>query len=431
MIHRPAEPGAQAAVPSRGVGHEPASLLRGAKQLYRVLESVLRAADDGPDGRRLLAGCMREFHQGFQQELGLSCTWLYSQRQGRFHLVDGVGTTSHPPPPALAADRPEVLDLLEHGMVASWSPAGTRGGVWHDVSGAAPTAALLVAEPRARHILVVGFQDGVEPDAADLVLRTLRSVLSARLHKNRWGASIREAAEVQRSLLPDAAPRMEGYDIAARCLPAEDVGGDLFDFLPIHDDTLGLAVADASGHGLGAALAARDVAVGLRMAMHPEASLTNAIGRLNRVVHHGTLGGSFVSLFYGELSPDGTLLYVNAGHPPPLVLGPAGSRLLDHGDIVLGPRPEVRFRRHVHRIEPGERLVAYTDGIVERRAPDGSLFGVAGLEAAVRAAGRADAEEVAASVLATAARFGAQAPWEDDATVLVAHRLPGATAAGR
>ena len=180
---------------------------------------------------------------------------------------------------------------------------------------------------------------------------------------------------IQQSLLVEEPPPFAGYEIAARSVPAEEVGGDFFDFLPFDDELLGLAIGDASGHGLPAALLVRDVVTGLRMGIEKDLKIAQVFARLNRVIHRSNLT-AFISVFYGELEASGNIVYINAGHPPPLIFSKKGPVTgLATGGTVIGPLPEARFLHGHARLDPGDVLVLCTDGILERRNPDGEFFG--------------------------------------------------------
>jgi sigma-B regulation protein RsbU (phosphoserine phosphatase) len=184
-----------------------------------------------------------------------------------------------------------------------------------------------------------------------------------------------------------------------------------------------VAIGDASGHGLPAALLVRDVVTGLRMGLERELKVSHVFEKLNRVIHRSKLSSRFVSVFYGELEQDGNLIYVNAGHQPPVIFGAKGERALDVGGTVIGPLPEVRFRRGIARLEPGETLVACTDGILERRGPKGEFFGEARLAALVRESRALGAEPLLERLFEAARAWGGSRPWEDDATLVVVRRL--------
>jgi len=383
-----------------GAGTSHARLPAGAKSIFRLLEAVFEAADDRFGGRRLLTVCTTEFLAGFGKTLGLSGALLYSERQRRFHLFGTIAPGMPSPPSVLPGELPLRSAAL-----------------------ALPHVELVIAEPRARHLLVLLLKPDADADRARSVGQILRAALSARILQNRWGNALREAAEIQRGLLPARAPRFPGFQLAARSQPAEEVGGDVFDYLPLDDRSLGFMVADASGHGLPAALVARDMMVGLRMGVKTQRKVTRVLQDLNRVVHEGGLSSSFISAFYGELTSDGALLYANAGHPPPLVL--AGSEVVElaAGDSVLGPSSDTRFHRHFCCLDPGDVLVAFTDGFLERRAPDGAWFGVEGVRRVLESARAHPAEDVLDRLFDEATRFGAGHPWEDDATALVVRRV--------
>src|SRR5204863_805654 len=124
---------------------------------------------------------------------------------------------------------------------------------------------------------------------------------------------------IQLSLLPNGHPSFGDFDLAAKSLPAQPVGGDVFDFIHIDRDTLGIAVADSSGHGLPAALQARDVVTGLRMGVERDLKLQRMVEKLNRIIHRSGLVSRFISLIFGELEKNGNFSYINAGHPPGLL----------------------------------------------------------------------------------------------------------------
>jgi sigma-B regulation protein RsbU (phosphoserine phosphatase) len=152
--------------------------------------------------------------------------------------------------------------------------------------------------------------------------------------------------------------------------------------------------------------------------------MTHVFAKLNRVIHRSTLSSRFISVFYGELEQSGNLIYVNAGHQPPLLF--SGDKVLEltAGGTVIGPLPEVRFHRGVAYMQPGDQLVMCTDGILERRSADGTFFGVERLQDLVRERRTANARALLDAIFDASERFGGTRPWEDDATVVVVRRRP-------
>jgi sigma-B regulation protein RsbU (phosphoserine phosphatase) len=201
-----------------------------------------------------------------------------------------------------------------------------------------------------RHAIVFLLGDGWVREELDFALNTVRAALGSRLTDERVRGSVREAAEIQQSLLLEEPPEFPGFDIACRSIPAEEVGGDFYDFLDFGgQEMLGLAIGDASGHGLPAALLVRDIVTGLRMGIEKDLKVAYVFSKLNRVIHRSNLSSRFVSVFYGELEGDGNIIYVNAGHYPPVLFfknptGPLQQVELSTGGTVIGPLPEARFR---------------------------------------------------------------------------------------
>jgi sigma-B regulation protein RsbU (phosphoserine phosphatase) len=288
---------------------------------------------------------------------------------------------------------------------------------------AGDAAAILVGRRPRRHALFFLLADGWNREELDFALNTVRASLGARLIEERLRGSLREAAEIQQSLLVEEAPEFAGFEIACRSIPAEEVGGDFFDFVAFDDEMLGLAIGDASGHGLPAALLVRDVVTGLRMGIEKELKIAHVFEKLNRVIHRSTLSSRFISIFYGELEASGSLIYVNAGHPPPLLFHGEGTLELATGGTVIGPLPEARFRRGFARLAPGDVLVLCTDGILERHDRENEFFGAAGVSRVVREMAGSDAESILDRLVADAFTYGLDRPWEDDASSVVVRRL--------
>jgi serine phosphatase RsbU (regulator of sigma subunit) len=208
-------------------------------------------------------------------------------------------------------------------------------------------------------------------------------------------------------------------------VPAELVGGDFYDFLPLFDgQTFGAAIADASGHGLLAALLVRDVYVGLRMGIGGEFKISRAIERLNRIINKSRLTTKFVSLFYGEFDHNGEIIYVNAGHPGPLHLHSARHAFseLESTGIVLGPSPDAIYGRRSAKMDPGDVMLLYTDGIVEAHDRRGREFGLARVKRLLWELRGQAAKEIGEQILAAVNEWGSGAAAEDDRTVVIVKR---------
>ncbi len=274
---------------------------------------------------------------------------------------------------------------------------------------------------------LLGFDVAPESDQDDVLfpLGVVRHSINQRLHREHVDEIFRQARQIQSSILPRSEPRFADFDFAGRSDSLDIVGGDLYDYISISDKILGMAIADASGHGLPAALQVRDIYVGLRMGLSRDYKIVRTLQRLNHIIHAGTLTSRFVSMFYGEIERHGVLIYVNAGHPPPFHLAADGSvNYLEHGGPVLGPLPDATYDRGYLQMRPGDMLVLYTDGVTETRraAPrpaERTEYRVDRLLEVARANQGKTAAEIVAAIFTDLEEWSGGAPSQDDRTVVV------------
>jgi PAS domain S-box-containing protein len=181
-----------------------------------------------------------------------------------------------------------------------------------------------------------------------------------------------EVAEtLQRSLLPEHLPRIDGVQLEARYLPAGNeaaIGGDWYDAIERDDGRLAVVVGDVVGHGLRAATVMGQLRNAFRAYALVEQSPAVTLARLNRLVGKDTRELMATALYLLIDRDTGDVRYASAGHPPALVIGPEGARFLENtGSVPLGTADPVLYRERTDRIEPGATLLLYTDGLVERR----------------------------------------------------------------
>jgi serine phosphatase RsbU (regulator of sigma subunit) len=248
--------------------------------------------------------------------------------------------------------------------------------------------------------------------------------VSSRLEKlaRRMADELRIASQVQRALLPPPLvhPRL---DLAAEFIPVREIGGDYYDVIPLGGGRLAVSLGDVMGKGVPAALLAANLKACLRA--HVETGGENpgeTIGRVNRVFWDVTPKGLFATLFFGVFDfARGTLCYVNAGHEPGVLVRRDGRlELLDAGGTVLGLFEESQYGSGFTEVGPDDLLVLFSDGLADRLAPSGELFGAGRLrEAAVRA--RRDPVRIALySLLGEVQGWSQGRPAEDDQTLIVA-----------
>lgn len=388
-------------IPSSAAG---SASLGPTKSLYRRVDTLLGELHASVHGEAFVAKAACELFAAFQAELGLRAVAAYAHGAGEIEPLVSAGVENGAPPPREIELRPPARVQLQ-------------------ALGAREVGASFTLHTARRPCTLVFAFDAVAQAASELFVSTAASVLELRLLEERLGVTLREAAEIQQSLLPQTSPSFPGFEIAARSVSASEVGGDWYDFLPLGEDALGLAIGDASGHGLPAALMARDVVIGLRMGIERELKAGYALSKLNRVIHASSLSSRFVSLFYGELEENGSFFHYCAGHERPLLLQNGVWSTLGAGDPVLGPLPEVRFRRRFDHLDRGALLALYTDGIIECRGAGGELFGIERLKALLAANASSSAEELVARCFDELDRFRAGELERDDATLVIVRRL--------
>jgi len=207
-----------------------------------------------------------------------------------------------------------------------------------------------------------------------------RRAFQAESALRRSQRQVRLAQEIQESLLPHEVPRLDGYDLAGFSVQAHAVGGDYFDFIPVADGQIVLAIGDASGHGLGAALLMAQTRACLwSLFASPGEPLENVLAQVNRLLHLATPDNRYMTLSLLRLDPEtATLVVCNCGHPAAYVFDQSGSRVhkLDSSGLPLGLQSECRVSAEtaVH-LEPGNTLVLLTDGFAESESPSGEFFG--------------------------------------------------------
>jgi sigma-B regulation protein RsbU (phosphoserine phosphatase) len=202
----------------------------------------------------------------------------------------------------------------------------------------------------------------------------------------------RIARRIQQGLLPKALPRLPGFRMGGRSVAANDVGGDCFDFIPMRvggEECLGVLVADASGHGIGAALLVAQTRAYLRALALACADVGTLLALCNQRLASDLVPDHFVTLFLLRLEPrTRSLLYASAGHWPGYILDPQGriKAVLASTSTPLGIDPSADFPvPPALTLEPGELTFLFTDGIVEAASPKGELFGLGRTLGIVRA----------------------------------------------
>jgi serine phosphatase RsbU (regulator of sigma subunit) len=241
------------------------------------------------------------------------------------------------------------------------------------------------------------------------------------------------AGQIQSSFLPDELPEVDGWQLVATMVPARETSGDFYDVIPLGDGRLGILVADVADKGMGAALYMALCHTLIRTyAAEPNARPDLAFGATNRRILMDARAGLFVTAFYGALDPNtGVLTYCNAGHSPPYLLrAGSGDRMevLHRTGMALGVIEEETWAQETIRIDPGDVLLLYTDGITDAQDQRGRAFGKSRLRERVQASVRLSAgqqpsaQEIQDALLTDVHRFMDGAPQFDDMALMIVVR---------
>lgn len=230
------------------------------------------------------------------------------------------------------------------------------------------------------------------------------------------------ARQVQLRLLPTYVPQLPGLKLAGICVPARQVGGDYYDFIPLSSTKLGIAIGDVSGKGLPSALTMAQLQGMVRSSAYSYADdPAGMMTLLNRLLIESTDINRFVSFFYGIY--DAKLLtftYVNGGHNPALVLRNSGPILhLSTSGTVLGVDPDAIYRVLSITMTPGDSLVLYTDGIIEATNNVEEEYGERRLVQAITKNGVMNMNDLCHSILSDVVQFSENVPQQDDMTLVV------------
>jgi serine phosphatase RsbU (regulator of sigma subunit) len=390
------------------------------KKLLTQVERTLEQIENTESTRFTIEQIGQTIATNFRDELGITGGRIYElSDENCYTLVGRFGVCKDGPLGiSVPRDYKPIELVLENGIVVMDPTDPGVDPVLEAQLGAQRFAAVAAGD---NHTHILGFDVAPHLSREDILfsLNLIRYTVNQRLRADRYQSLIIEAQHIQQSILPQRVPQYAGFDIWGKTVPAEVVSGDFYDFIPISDNILGLAIADGSGHGLPAALVVRDIYMGLRMATDRDFKIIRTMEKLNHIIHRGRLTTKFVSLFYGELETGGILIYCNAGHNFPFILRADGTtfELLSNGGPVLGPTPDATYMRGFAKMSAGDLLCMYTDGIVEAHNADDEEFTLERLEMLVAENRDRPAKEIGKEIIARVTEWG---PGEqDDRTVVI------------
>lgn len=267
--------------------------------------------------------------------------------------------------------------------------------------------------------------------AGQLALVIENSRLAERMvFQEKLNRELAMAVEVQKRLLPSRSPDSTALELAGFCEPARGVGGDYYDFIVRDDRQLGIAIADVSGKGLPAALLMSTVQATLRSlaakngnSANGKSSLAETVGTLNKLLCDSTGGANYVTFFYAQFDPaTKRLVYVNAGHNPPLYLSADllhDFTPLNCGGLIVGAFRDCVYEQALIETKPGDLLFAYTDGLTEALDLNGEEFGEQRIKDTLKAHSLLSVYEIRDELVRRVKAWSKGAPQYDDLTFVI------------
>jgi sigma-B regulation protein RsbU (phosphoserine phosphatase) len=284
---------------------------------------------------------------------------------------------------------------------------------------------VLYLDSRGRGNLASGTtKTALEPLAAEASVAIENAKLyREKLEKMRMDSELRIAAQIQRALLPKPSAKLSFVEAAAAAEPCRSIGGDFFDYLDDVGTSFGFTLGDVAGKGPPAALMSAMMQGMFATYAYELDKPASTVAHINRALCRRGIEARFVTIILGSVAEDGTLTYCNGGHNPPFVIGAGGARRLEVGGPVIGLLEMAPFDQETVKLEPGDVVISFSDGVSEAMSQSGEEFGDDRLLDVASAGVALPVEEQVERIVAAVRSFTRGAPQSDDITVMVVRYL--------
>jgi sigma-B regulation protein RsbU (phosphoserine phosphatase) len=235
---------------------------------------------------------------------------------------------------------------------------------------------------------------------------------------------LEEGKAIQQSLMPEQSPKVSGWDIWLFTRSANDVGGDLLDFIQIDENKFGVAVGDVAGKGLSAALLMAKLQSTIRALVYDYPSLESLGDKLNKIFHRDSPSKIFASLIYAEInSESGDIKFINAGHYPPIIARKEKVEQLDKNAPALGLIKEADFNKQLVSLDRNDFMIVYSDGLTEAKNESGEFFGEAKLIELLKTRQTMTSQQLGEMIIANVDDFIGKIPAHDDLTLAILKKV--------
>ena len=257
-----------------------------------------------------------------------------------------------------------------------------------------------------------------------IIITTMREGTRAQQRLIAVDSELATARTIQMAALPRTSPNSTSLEVATVYMPASEVAGDFYDFIELADGTLGIFIADVSGHGVPAALVASMLKIALATQIENASSPARILAALN-TLFCGRLERQFITAAYVHIDPAaGTLVVASAGHPPPILRHGENSAEVVAAGVVLGRFRDARYEELTRQFAPGDTLVLYTDGVTETANRDAEIWGDERLRTTITSHDDSTGALAMRIVNDVKDWRGTDSPPDDDVTLIVVRRRP-------
>jgi len=353
-----------------------------------VVESIMLCLDISEVKDKFLTMVVK----GLGPLVGISGGRLWELRGSEYECVQEVGRAKGAIGKRLPVSYAPIKIIIEEGFVSYSSDASIASkDLENQIIGGSYTAGVAIGH-NAELIggFTLEFQAKWQEDTLKRMLRRIaRGTAMALYNAERYQRLVKSLESVEREiyvarkmqevLLPEP-PSFAGFDIHARLISSEKVGGDYYNFFPLRDSGLAAIIADVAGKGLPAAMLMNQLHGALGVKVHDETKISALVRDLNDFLCETTGPERFITMFYCELLPNGLMTYCNAGHDRPLLLRGGVFCELAEGGMALGFFKNQLYEQAAAKLFPGDVLVLYTDGLTEAYKSGSGEFGIEALQ---------------------------------------------------
>ncbi len=241
------------------------------------------------------------------------------------------------------------------------------------------------------------------------------------LEKRKLEEELSIARIIQQSFLPRIKPQLSGFDISGINIPSEKVGGDYYDFIPIIENQIGVAIGDVSGKGIPAALIMASFRASLIAEIRNNYAIRSIMFKVNNLLFESTASDIYVTAVYGVLDTKNRIFtFANAGHNAPILRHANGEmEYLTEGGVALGMFENLKYEERPVGLSPGEIIVFYTDGVTEAKNEKEEEFGTKKLKQVINDSHQLNASQIQENIYRAVKDFTGSLPQADDLTMIV------------